>query len=369
MKKILSLMVLAAALVACTQDDPASIDAPENLNSTTSTIVDLDVTNPSTETPNRSFDNTSNGMYHGIAVTSDVSVHAKIWVNVANDGNYNAIAITDNGERIPFTGTPISRSQEIINFTGKDGSFIFDVTDLNSPVATEVILNGKDGYVQTVKDRSDQRAAVVLGTYVDELDPAFTGSWDLITDGTPAINFVGTDLATPIVLPSLTQACIVGPGGAMFIDDVFEDNIITGCLSTTAPPLPPVFYATDAAADPTDPASANEFWAWDQSVDILGSPLEYSLGQSSVATFAVSFGNIGFNNDDTDMDGAPDCASFGFLAVKGVWSWNGRAGFTFFPDPFEFVAPPTLKSNSSTIQNPQSNRVIPTPTLVEGFSK
>lgn len=333
-------MVLAALTVACTQDDPAALDAPETaaVTTSTSTIVDFEAYNPITETPNRSFDNASEGVYLGIIVTQDVSVHGQIWVNLGNNGDYNATVVTDNREQMSFYGTPTSRSQHIVSFTGKEGSFIFDARDLNSPIATEVMVNGKEGYIQTVKDRSDQRAAVALGTYVDDNDPAFTGSWDLITDGT-------TVVADAFGLPALTQVCIVAPGGAMFIDTVFE-TFDYPCFVLDGP-IAPVFHAAGGAF-----GDVNEFWAQNQNVNILGQDLNYFIGQSTSAhSNNPDFTNPGFHvfPFDADMDPmTPDvltCLVFED-GQQGLWAWNGRLGRATFMDPF-VPTPPTVAPNTN----------------------
>ena len=38
----------------------------------------------------------SQGLYHGVIVTLDTEIHGKIWVNINNDGNYNATVVTNH---------------------------------------------------------------------------------------------------------------------------------------------------------------------------------------------------------------------------------------------------------------------------------
>jgi len=334
MKKcILGFMVLFLCF-ACSQDEVITADID---TATLTSESNFEAINPITTSPNRSFDALSEGMYHGIMVTEDISVHGKIWINVGNDGQYNATVITDEGERLSFFAKTLDLNPTHFVFEGKRGSFRFDVSDFNHPVATNVIIDETVGFIQTIKDRSTQRAVATLGTYVDFADPTFTGTWDLITDGTPGINFVGTDTSTPIVLPLLTQVCILGPGGAMFVDDTFEPYDYP-CVGGVG--FPPVFYHTDASADPTDPTSANEFWAQNQVLDVVGAPLNYFLGQSSVLSIFNNSANTGFHNEAFDGTGTLGCN--GFTDLQGIWFWNGRVGSANFTDPFDFVPPPPL---------------------------
>ena len=360
-KHILSFLMLSLCIMACSDDEVITNDT---LNADLTSTVNIETVDITTATPNKAFDLVGAGLYQGIIVTEDAQFHGKIFVNVGNDGNYNALVETDTRERVSFKGEPLNRANTLFQFEGKRGSFVYDVTNYDSPVASEVVIDNTNGFVQTVKDRSEQRAAVALGTYADTIDPSFTGPWDLITDGTPAINSVGRDGATPIVLPLLTQVCILGPGGNMFVDNVFENHQLSGCFGGGTG-FPPTFFFTDPTTDVDNinPASANEFWAWDQSVDILGQTLTYDLGQSSVISALNNFPGIGIVNDAFDPDtGDPVCAIFP-VGVKGLWSWNGRSGSIFFPDPFELInpPPPVAESNFSADVNTIS---LPEPTLI-----
>ena len=272
-------------------------------------------------------------MYHGIVVTQDLSVHGKIWVNVANNGDYNATVVTNKGEQMAFYGTPLSRNREIISFNGKVSSFTFDVTDFNNPRATEVILNGIDGYVQTVKDRSGQRTAAILGTYVYINDAAFAGTWDLITDG--------STIGNPFGAPNLTQVCIVSPSGGMFVDNVM-DTFDYPCFDGATGTLPIYITPADGFGD------INEFWAQDQSVTLGGAELTYWLGQSSLSSQANAVENSGFHNNDFGNPVQTGC--FIFTGFKAVWFWNGRVGSASFDDPFDGVPPPTRNSSNTNVE-------------------
>ena len=304
--------------------------------------------NPVTFTPESRFNEESKGMYHGIVVSSDTEIHGKIWINLENDGNYNATVVTDTGDKLSFFANmgrgPSITSFATIAFVGERGSFTFDVSDYNHPVATDVVIDNKNSYIQTVKDRSDQRASATLGTFVDLDDETFAGTWDLLADGTLVANFVGSDLATPVPLPGLTQVCIVSPLGDMYVDDVF-DLYDYPCVGATG--FPPVFYNSDPSA--TGPTATNEFWAQDQQMDILGITNFYWLGQSTVLSIFNEAENAGWHNTDLFGTGDPGC--FGYTELKGIWTWNGRVGSASFDDPFDFVPPPTRSYDASKTAN------------------
>lgn len=346
MKKYFSLILLGAIAVACTKDDPASIDAPETAAITTSTSVIYEAVDPTTEEPAEAYDNSSRGMYHGIIVTQDVSVHGKIWINIANDGDFNATVVTNEGEKMAFFGVP-STDEKMISFEGDNGSFTYDLSDFNAPKATNVTVNGISGYVQTVKDRSNQRATATLGTYVDLNDETFTGTWDLLTDGSTT--------GTAFGLPALTQVCFMSPFGVMYTDDAFEpfsypcwdiDGDMDGDIDDITAPV----YLNQSGT----PDGINEFWAQDQSVDVNGITLSYWLGQSSFLSQGADDGgtddraNSAWLNNNLDVifgDPRVD-GCFIFTGFKGIWVWNGRLGSVSFDDEFDGM-PPTRANDSS----------------------
>lgn len=365
MKKLFSLIFLGAIAVACTKDDPNSLDATLETAAitTTSSTINFEAVNPITEVPNRAFDNTSNGIYHGIIVSQDVSVHGKIWINIANNGDYNATVVTEEGNAMAFFGIPTSRSQEIITFKGKEGSFVFDVTEFDNPKATDVTINGISGYIQTVKDRSVQRATATLGNYADLNDATFSGTWDLLTDGTTN--------GTAFGLPALTQVCILSPFGTMYIDDTFEPFSwpwfdLDGDGDGDDDDITTAVYLNESGLE----GGINEFWAMDQSLDINGFTLNYWLGQSSFLSQGNDPGPVDdvsdtgfFNHNIVDvlLSGAERVngrnTASGIDNIKALWTWNGRTGFATFNDEFDGM-PPTRNQNLSIDYKGLQNEVL-----------
>lgn len=321
-KQILLLGVFTSMFfVSCSEEETTTSDF---------TTTDLEVSvehvnfDPSTAEPTARFNEDNDGIYHGVIVTLDTDIHGKIWVNVNNDGNYNATVVTNTGDKFAFVGKQLTRDGNLISFVGNRGSFNFDVTDFNSPIATNVVIDYKEAHIATLKDRAGQRAAVILGTFETNDDPAnvISGTWDLMTDGTPnpdAFNF-----------PLLTEVVItVTNNGNVYTDTDFE-TFEYPCFLLGGP-IAPIFLHEDPM---TTPNGRNEFWAQDQSFALGNAPLTYWLGQSSgVVDINPTLTDHGFHNNDFADPPVVGCNEI--EEQKGVWFWNGRSGFSSFDDPFD----------------------------------
>ena len=323
-KQLLIFSVFASALFASCSD--------EETISSNDTITDLEVTieqidfNPETAQPDSRFNDTSEGLYHGVFVTLDTDIHAKIWININNDGYYNATVVSNQGDTFRFIGQPVSRDGSRFAFVGERGSFDFDVTDIESPLATNVIVDTKEAHIAALKDRAGQRAAVILGTFETNDDPAniISGTWDLMTDGTPNTDAFNFPLLSEVVIT-------VTNNGNVYSDTDFE-TFEYPCFFIPSGPIAPIFLHEDPM---TTPNGRNEFWAQDQSFVLGNSTLTYWLGQSSglIDINGVSFADFGFHNNDFADPPAAVCTPID--GQKGVWFWNGRSGTSSFADPFD----------------------------------
>lgn len=322
-KQILLLSVFAAGLLGSCSDEEiiTSNDATTDFEVA---IEQIDF-NPETAEPDSRFNDTSDGLYHGVIVTLDTEIHGKIWVNVNNDGNYNATVVTNEGDRFRFSAKQFGISATQLSFVGERGSFDYDVSNINHPIATNVIIDSKEGHIASVKDRAGQRAAAILGSFTTNDDPMniISGTWDLITDGTPnpdAFNF-----------PLLTEVVItVTNNGNVYSDTDFETFDYNCFFDTNG--IAPIFLHEDPM---TTPNGRNEFWAQDQSFLLGNATLNYWLGQSSglVDINGPTFADHGFHNNDFADPPASVCTSVD--GQKGIWTWNGRTGISTFDDPFD----------------------------------
>ncbi|MEP0266742.1 hypothetical protein [Dokdonia sp.] len=323
-KQILFLGVFASVFFASCSD--------EEIISSNDTSTDLEVTieqidfNPETAQPDGRFNNTSEGLYHGIFVTLDTQLHAKVWININNDGQYNATVVSNQGDKFRFLGNPTSRDGTKFSFSGERGSFDFDVTDIENPIATNVIVDSKEAHIAALKDREGQRAAVILGTFETNDDPAniISGTWDLMTDGSTNADVFG--------FPNLTEIVItVANNGNVYSDTDFE-TFEYPCFFIPSGPITPIFLHEDPM---TTPNGRNEFWAQDQQFALGNATLTYWLGQSSflVDNNGTAFANHGWHNNDFADPPVAGCNAID--GEKGVWFWNGRSGTSSFDDPFD----------------------------------
>ena len=293
MKKLFLLFALSLIVFSCNKDEITV----EQENGFISDSIDPKMT------PRAEFDESNLGMYHGIIVTEDVTFHGEIWINLGNDGNYNATVITVSGDKVSFFAE--ESNDNTYTFKGTRGTFDFDVTDFTNAIATNVTIDSKVAVLHSYKETSTQRGVGSLGTYVDSADAAFTGTWDLISVGDPHPLGIGV---------VVTEVLVVAPGAGVFTDMVFEpfDFACFGAVGT----LPMLL---------NDPGVRNELWAFEQT-SMFGSILAtYDLGISSVIRDGNNLGYADFFN--RDGGGAPGC----FLAgSSGVWDWNGRSGTITF---------------------------------------
>ena len=166
----------------------------------------------------------------------------------------------------------------------------------------------------------------------------FTGTWDLITDGSVNAGAFG--------LPNLTMVCVVGPFGGMLIDTGSFETFDYPCFILAAP-IAPVFHTAGGSS-----GNINEFWAQDQVTDwggVSASDTRYWLGQStSVHSVNPALNTPGFHNNDFTAMPTPGCNVF-TGGLQGIWGWAGRVGAATFVDPFA-PPPPGIQERNDTLE-------------------
>ena len=156
MKKLIIGAFAFAVCLSCSNDEVSPETATENLDVTIETLIaeqaSTDINgefkgpiNPITTVPEARFNEDTKGMYHGIVVSSDTEIHGRIWINLENDGKYNATVVTDTGDKISLFAT-MGRGYSItsldtIAIVGERVSFTYDVSDYNNPVAKNVVID------------------------------------------------------------------------------------------------------------------------------------------------------------------------------------------------------------------------------------
>ena len=113
--------------------------------------------------PRASLDNSTQGLYRGVFSSFDGTNHGEIVINLGNDGEMAAAIHFINGEKIAFTAE--SETLTTFKFRNNQGSFSFNVADIEDPTATDVIFNQKASYIRAYKERSSRRISIALGHY------------------------------------------------------------------------------------------------------------------------------------------------------------------------------------------------------------
>ncbi len=304
MKKITLFALSALTIISCSKDKLENETAQQNFNLTT--IIE------SNQKPaNSILDNTVEGLYRGVITTNDVSFNAKLTINLGNDGFYNALATTNEGLEVGFMAMSKSDlKSSTFQFKNDSGSsFDVEIVDGEAKVFN-VLINSQFGKAQVYKETSSRGVDVVLGTFLDDADATFGGTWNLISTNTQVILvpslFGGT---LPVTVNIISDVVITKNDGSTYNDIVFEDIPAgTGCgafspLTDQAP-----FYT--GIQNIGGFIAINEFALRNQSVNFLGDNCNYNF------IFSKFAGNLYYNGDCTD-------------AINGTWNWRGRTGSIF----------------------------------------
>jgi len=274
MKKIIGVLAIGLLLISC---------QTENISENTETSVE----NLFLQTPKVSFDASEKGIYHGVFSTFDSKLHGEIIINVGNDGNYNAGVKLLNGEKLTFEAT--NKDLASLRFEGERGSFIFNATEKEYLVASNFLVDGKNGYIKVYKETRGGGFSVLFGAYIDGANPTFTGNWDVLSlgDFEPGSGFL------------LIQDIVISHNGSMFSD-------------STAGLLEPFFESCFFSSPFTGGATNGDaISAVDQIATFGGIEAIWNM---------VGLSGLYFNPITCDV------LPFG---EDGTWSWNGRSGTIF----------------------------------------
>ncbi|WP_093143714.1 hypothetical protein [Ulvibacter litoralis] len=182
MKHITSFLTLALfsfLLVSCDTDSD-TID----INGDLTAQIGIPIKN---QVPNRAYDTEFNGIYHGIIASGETTSRGKIWINLGNNSLYSASIEMVNGDVYDFVlknDYYQINTQTEVQFLGTAGKFTVNVSDINAPVVTEVVLNNQSYFSSVVKSRNMSEAISSTGIFEDPVNTSFTGTWNIISDGT-----------------------------------------------------------------------------------------------------------------------------------------------------------------------------------------
>lgn len=305
-KKTTLLFLVATVLFGC---------SPEADTTTESPAIDLSMlVNPNTVLPEAKYDTTEKGIYRGIFVGNDMSHHGELTVNVQNDGHFNAVLVTTDAAKFGFVGYPFFSNSLVskVVFHGEDQSkFILNLTHSEEPIIEEAFIAGKPATAKVLKETSQNSVMISLGTYTDDSDPSFNGTWDFLSTETEVITIpTGQPFPFPatvdITVNIISELVLVTAGGGMFTDTAMEEFMAGAVCPATFPTgsQRPFFSGEQTIGGVVE---INEFAAGNQS-----SPLN---GTDASWTFLYSFAN-GSAYYDIDCN----------VLTAGTWSWNGRTG-------------------------------------------
>lgn len=323
-KLLLSCALLTLVLFSCSTD---STDQSSEQDTSVNLV---------TFVPDATFDTSFKGKYVGyFGHHANRKLQGKIYINAGQHGQYDALVNFKRGGSFKFAGTPLSSDGAMINFTGETGSFVLDLHDFESNIEAMVSLIDEDteGYFVVRKATSSRMPQTFLGTYVDGTNPAFTGDWNLMTDGTDVVNtapvlFPGfpIPLNVTVTTQNLSALSITHNGiPTPFTDSSFETNTATDCFDDLIPGLPipttPVAITAPISVEIFgDAGGVGSLSAGGQSSLLNGSTTTWNMtynSEAGIPGLGLTF-PAGFYNED--------CSA----GTSGSWSRNGRSGTVSF---------------------------------------
>ena len=206
MKKLMLLLAIGVLFANCQQEE------------VTETSADL-----TTKAADTDYDAVPN-KYFGVLSTFDTQIHGELRINLEADTEFQAIVTLVNEDVLKFKAIVNRTNPAIVDFKGSAGTFTIDFSDKGNIVGSNFLVDNKQGYIG-VYPEPRSGGGIVFGTYVDSLDPTFSGNWDMF-------NFTMLDPITSF--PVIEDIMISHTGGLFFNDEtpgIFEPFIDT-CFFT-----------------------------------------------------------------------------------------------------------------------------------------
>ena len=192
MKKLMLLVAIGVLFANCQQEEITTETSADLTMKTADS--DLDVV------PNK---------YFGVLSTFDTQIHGELRINMEAETEFQAIVTLVNKDILKFKAIVNRTNPSLVDFKGNAGSFTIDFTDKSNLVASNFLVDNKEGYI-VVFPEPRRGGQLLLGSYVDTLDPAFNGNWDMF-------NFGMIDPGTGWAIIELTT--IDHTGGLFFVDE------------------------------------------------------------------------------------------------------------------------------------------------------
>lgn len=217
----LSLLGLSLLLLgSCSTEE---LEIPQELTVQEQLRTQLDIV-ATDQVPSEVFDNTKEGIYHGVIASEETLSRGKVWLNLGNNTAYTAAIEMVDGSISEFTGVKIEDA-DIVSyfFTGDTGSFKVTESTVNKPEITEVILNDAPYFMYAIKSTSQRMAVSYTGTYEVIAGGSESGIWNILANGpiNPNSGIIGG--------VAITDVMVTFNGTTQIDTDIETGNLI--CLN------------------------------------------------------------------------------------------------------------------------------------------
>lgn len=160
-----------------------TLDTTQELTIQQELNAQLDVV-ASDQEPLEFFDNSKEGIYHGVIASGETQSRGKVWLNLGNNTEYTATIKMVDGATSEFIGVKeIEDGITSYFFSGDTGSFRVTENTVNRPEITEVIMNDLPYFMYAIKSTSQRTAVSYTGTFGVIAGGDETGTWNIIANG------------------------------------------------------------------------------------------------------------------------------------------------------------------------------------------
>jgi len=218
---IIGCMLLALISISCSKESEVTDEGALLVFTNISTLKD--------QVPNSLLNESMEGIYHGVVASGSTQSRGKIWVNVANNSNYNALIELVDGNSFEFSLDPSSVSEAVtmtvFKFSSSEGYFMLDLSNTGEPEIANIVLLNESFFGRVVKSMSNNMASSATATFSEIGNPSFSGTWNLIADGSITNpNGNNGDGITSVLITI---------NGDFFEDFIFDGFNAMGCLGNS----------------------------------------------------------------------------------------------------------------------------------------
>ncbi len=218
---VIGCMLLALITISCSKEKEVTGEGASLVFTNISALKD--------QVPNSLLDESMEGIYHGVVASGSTQSRGKIWVNVANNSNYNALIELVDGNSFEFSLDPSSVSEAVtmtvFKFSSSEGYFMLDLSNTGEPEIANIVLLNESFFGRVVKSMSSNMASSATATFSEIGNPSFSGTWNLIADGSITNpNGNNGDGITSVLITI---------NGDFFEDFIFDSFNAMGCLGNS----------------------------------------------------------------------------------------------------------------------------------------